>query len=157
MENRFDELAKALAGGLSRRTALQRVAVILAGGLLAAAGLTARRQACADEGDNCQCRADCARELAEALDEAGGNDGGCDCAKAAAARQEFDTCWANCGTCTPALPCVCCDWICNGTTVGVCEPNAAGACKNPPLPQGCKINMVIEGGCSPPCQGNCQH
>jgi uncharacterized protein YkwD len=39
MENRFDELAKALAEGVTRRDALQRVAGVLAGALLASMGL----------------------------------------------------------------------------------------------------------------------
>jgi hypothetical protein len=39
MEHQFDELAKALAEGMSRREALRRVGSVLTGALLTAAGL----------------------------------------------------------------------------------------------------------------------
>jgi hypothetical protein len=41
MENRFDELAKAVAGGMSRREVLSRVGRVLAGGVLALMGMKA--------------------------------------------------------------------------------------------------------------------
>jgi hypothetical protein len=41
MVNHFDELAKGLAGGMSRRQALRRVGRLVAGGLLATVGLVA--------------------------------------------------------------------------------------------------------------------
>ena len=49
MENRFDELAKALAGGVSRREVLRRLVFWAAGGTVAALGLATKAEAAAGE------------------------------------------------------------------------------------------------------------
>src|SRR2546423_14620595 len=45
MENRFDELAKALAGGVSRREVMRRLGLWVAGGTVAALGLATKAAA----------------------------------------------------------------------------------------------------------------
>jgi hypothetical protein len=45
MENRFDELAKALAGGVSRREVMRRLGLWVAGGTVAALGLATQAEA----------------------------------------------------------------------------------------------------------------
>src|SRR5438876_787298 len=45
MENRFDELAKALAGGVSRREVLRRLGFWVVGGTVAALGLATKAEA----------------------------------------------------------------------------------------------------------------
>jgi hypothetical protein len=45
MENRFDELAKALAGGVSRREVMRRLGLWVAGGTVAALGLATKAEA----------------------------------------------------------------------------------------------------------------
>ena len=47
MADRFDELAKALVSGVTRRDALKRLAVGLVGGLLAAAGFVGKSRSAA--------------------------------------------------------------------------------------------------------------
>ena len=47
MDKQFDELSKSLAEGVSRREALQKFGLALAGALLAAAGVSSARQALA--------------------------------------------------------------------------------------------------------------
>ena len=76
MENRFDELAKALVGGVSRREVLRGLGVWVAGGTLAALGLTRKAEAqlgTATRKGECHglCRSSCpnsnaARECAQA-------------------------------------------------------------------------------------------
>ena len=53
MNERFDELARTLAEGVSRREMLRRVGVLLAGGAVAALGLAPRAEAQATQRKDC--------------------------------------------------------------------------------------------------------
>jgi len=56
MDKQFDELSKSLANGVSRRVALRKFGIGVAGALLAAVGLSSRAEA---GGSSCTTGADC--------------------------------------------------------------------------------------------------
>ena len=115
MANRFDELAKALAGNLSRREAVKRVGLGLAGALLASLGLA--RDVSAQGGSICeefcktfqeadpelfpfknlgQCVSECQDARKSCADE-----GGVFCPVARPPRFRFNCCPAPAGICVP--------------------------------------------------------
>jgi hypothetical protein len=103
VENRFDELAKSLAGSVSRRDALVRLGGGMAGLLLASLGM---RKAWSDPATNSQCEDFCRTHCN--IDPGGGN--------------AFGECVSSCEACvnsTGALPCGC-----------PASPGAAVRCRN---------------------------
>jgi len=109
MSNRFDELAKGLASGLTRRDALKRVAGGLAGLLFADVALGSKAQAA----DTCP---DYCRSIG--INPGGGN--------------AFGKCVSNCAHCknSGGTPCGA-DGCCTGTDVcdnGVCTPPITHVC-----------------------------
>ena len=53
MDKQFDELSKSLAEGVSRREAVRKFGIVLAGALLAAVGLTSGEEASANSDLQC--------------------------------------------------------------------------------------------------------
>src|SRR5262245_48108331 len=159
MENRFDELAKALAGGMTRRDALRR----LAGGLVAAmlTPLGARKAwgvPGTGRGEGCgnQCnrffdprdksvreqRLSCVNTC-ELCKEEGGNpcvgSQGADCCSGAETCEDgvcvssTTTCFGDAGDCCSGETCI---------APGVCQ-SSAGDCFNCPCGQGCIVTCPV--------------
>lgn len=177
----FDDVAKALASGLTRRRALRRVGVGLAGALLGSLGLgRARGQAptpknCADYCKNFlgirpghgnaygQCVSNCATCLA-----AGGTACGADACCTDGQGCCDGTCTdltttSDCGSCGNACPsddcraATCTDGVCGGTPInegGSCH-DGAGTCHDGVC--GDSAGVCGDFRCSPPrtsCEGN---
>lgn len=144
MEHRFDTLAKAMAGSISRREALSRLGGGAAGLLLACLGIG---RAWSDPATNSQCEDFCRSTCGIS---SGGDNG-------------FGKCVSSCEACvssTGGSPCGC--PASPGAAVACCTGGqvcSAGTCCLPsgaPLPfEGCGCNYGL--CCSGTCAADCEH